>query len=64
MRVLCAVCKKPIREDKAYKIMPLTDNGVQRRFCSRRCRIEYLNEYNYTYGGSGEPKGDDISRPI
>ena len=62
MRVPCAVCGKPIREDKIFKIMPLEDNGEQRYFCSKRCRIDYLE--NYTYGSSGEPKGDDTIRPI
>ena len=44
MRVLCAVCKKPIPIAKLGKIPSYIDGKETRQFCSRKCRKEYVEE--------------------
>ena len=44
MRVLCAVCKRPIPIAKLGKIPSYIDGKEIRQFCSRKCRREYVEE--------------------
>ena len=44
MRILCAVCKKPIPIAKLGKIPSYIDGKEARQFCSRKCRREYVEE--------------------
>lgn len=44
VRKCCSACGKPIQPRVLDRIMPLADGKETRFFCSKKCRVEFIEE--------------------